>query len=244
VSRPVISRPWRAVALAAPLALALVAGCAGAERVAPSPSPAPSSSAPAPTPTRSATEALAALAGPALSASWTATYRLQPTASGKPATVTVFRIDKRFRIDIEESSATTLFMTARDGYVSCRVEDSARTCLLVGPLDKPVPKVFDPGLQRIVTSNLAALAGGAAGLTVTRTATLPEDGTLPGAECFEVSGEGVDAGEYCLTATGLPRRVTYPTGTLELTAVGSPPNPQVFTPPVTPTPVPTTTPTS
>jgi hypothetical protein len=240
----VISRPWRAVALAAPLALALVTGCAGAEQVAPSPSPAPSTSAPAPTPTRSATEALAALAGQALAASWTATYRLQPSGSGQPATVTMFRVEDRFRIDIEEPSATTLFMTASDGYVSCRVEDSARTCLLVGPLDKPVPKVFDPGLQRIVTSNLAALAGGGTGLTVTRTTALPEDGTLPSAECFDVSGAGVDAGEYCLTATGLPRRVTYPTGTLDLTAVGSPPNPQVFTPPVTPTPVPTTTPTS
>lgn len=242
MSRPVIARPRRALALTAALALALTTGCGGAAQVAPSPSPAPSTSAPAPTPTRSAAQALAALAAPALAAGWTATYRLQPSGSGQPATVTMFRVDNRFRIDIAEPSATTLFMTAGDGYVSCRVEGSARTCLLVGPLDKPVPKVFDPGLQRIVTSNLATLADGAAGLTVTRTATLPEDGELPAAECFEVAGAGVDAGEYCLTATGLPRRVTYPTGTLDLIAVGDIPNPQVFTPPVTPTPVPTTTP--
>jgi hypothetical protein len=233
-----------ALALGAAAVAAISAGCSSPAQPTPGPSPSPSaaSASPTPTPTLSAADALAALARKGASTDWTATYTLQPTdPTQDPSNVTFFRIGERYRIDIAGPKATTLFMTTDAGYVSCRVEGNQRTCLLVGPLDKPVPKVFDPGLQRVVTTDLKALASGGSGLTVERDGVLAEVDSLPAAECFQVSGLGVDAGEYCFTATGVPRKVSYPTGTLSMTTASGAPNPEVLTPPVSATPLPTPT---
>lgn len=197
------------------------------------------SSSPSPSASLPPGQALQQLATRGVAANWTATYSLAPVDPAvAPATVTVFRLGEQLRLDIDQGKTTTLFMTTPDGYVSCRVEGNDRTCLLVGPVGKPVPKVFDPGLQRIFTADLVGLASPAGKLAVEPHGQLAPVEKLPGATCFAVSGGQVDAGEYCLTDTGVPRRVIYPTGRLTMTQLDGAPNPQVFTPPVPPTPVP------
>jgi hypothetical protein len=140
-------------------------------------------------------------------------------------------------VDVKRKDATSILMTTKDGLVSCQVQPSRRTCLLVGASAKPPPKLFDPGLQRLFTTDLSALASGQA-VTVTPAGILPAVGSIGSATCFRVTGTGVDPGEYCLTDAGILRRAQFPSGTLEMTALSGAPAASAFTPPVKPTPLP------
>jgi hypothetical protein len=153
------------------------------------------------------------------------------------AKVTIHRLESSYRVDIARKGGTSILMTTKTGLVSCQVQGKRRTCFLVGDAAKPPPKLFDPGLQRLFTTDLAALAQGE-GLTVTPIGTLSPAGSLEGARCYRVTGTGVDPGEYCLTDAGILRRAQFPSGTLELTALSGPPSASAFTPPVKPTPLP------
>ncbi len=169
---------------------------------------------------------------------FTGTYRLDSIDPKRAdARVTIYRLDSSYRVDVARGGATSILMTTREGLVSCQVQGRRRTCLLVGDLGKPPPRLFDPGLQRLFTTDLAALARGT-GLSVTASGTIPEDGALRAASCFRVAGSGVDPGEYCLTDTGVLRRAHFPSGTLELVELAGPPERSAFTPPVKPTPLP------
>jgi hypothetical protein len=237
----------RTAALAAPptvVALMLVAltGCAsgsGGDRpdaTKASPSAVVSSSTPAPS--APAPQALGDLARRGVATSFTGTYALDSTDPKQPdATVTIARLDTSFRVEIVSKDSRALLVTDRRGLVSCQLAGPKHTCLLVAKPGGDPPKVFDPGVQRLVTSDLEVFAA-ASGLQVTSAAALPGEGQLPGAQCFTVAGKNVDNGEYCLTGEGLLRRAKFPSGTLTLTAVGDEPTPKDFAAPLTPMPLP------
>jgi hypothetical protein len=218
------------------LALPALAACSGADDAAPrrTTSTAPSASA-TPTPPE---ELLSGLAAKGVAALFTGTYALDSVDPKKAdAKVTIYRLDSSYRVDVARKGATSILMTTKDGLVSCQVQGSRRTCLLVGDAAKSPPKLFDPGLQRLFTTDLTALAGGA-GITVTPAGVLPATGSIGSATCYRVTGTGVDPGEYCLTDAGILRRAQFPSGTLQLTAVSGPPAASAFTPPAKPTPLP------
>jgi len=225
-----------AAALAAVLlALPALAACSGGEDDA-APRRTTSSS-----PSASVTppeEVLRGLAEKGVSALFTGTYRLDSIDPKQAdATVTIYRLDTSYRVDVKRKGATSILMTTKDGLVSCQVQASRRTCLLVGDSAKPPPKLFDPGLQRLFTTDLTALAGGQ-GLTVTPAGILSATGSIESATCYRVTGTGVDPGEYCLTEAGILRRAQFPSGMLELTALAGAPAASAFTPPTKPTPLP------
>jgi hypothetical protein len=170
---------------------------------------------------------------------YTGRYALDSTdPKGADATVTIYRGPNAYRVDITRGSATSTLMTTTQGLVSCQLSGSRRTCLLVGAPGAVPPKLFDPGIQRLVTTDLLALAGGTKDLNVTAGESLPATGALPAATCYRVSGNGVDPGTYCLSEEGVVRKAEFPSGTLELTELAAAPGSSAFVPPVSPTPVP------
>jgi hypothetical protein len=184
-------------------------------------------------------EVLAELSAKSVAALFTGTYALDSVDPKQAdAKVTIYRLDSSYRVDVARKGATSILMTTRDGLVSCQVQGSRRTCLLVGDAAKPPPDLFDPGLQRLFTTDLAALATGE-GITVTPAGVLPATGSIGSATCYRVTGTGVaDPGEYCLTDAGILRRAQFPSGALELTALSGAPSASAFTPPAKPTPLP------
>ena len=234
----------RALTVTALLALALpgLAACSGgddgtaADRT-PSTTGSTATSSPTPTPTPPG-QVLSGLAVQGVTAQFTGTYALDSLDPKQPdATVTIYRLASSYRVDVLRGKATSILLTTTEGLVSCQVQGSQRTCLLLGPVGQPPPQLFDPGLQRLFTTDLAALVRGD-GLTVIPAGTLPAAGAIASATCFTVAGTGVDPGEYCLTDTGILRKAQFPSGTLELTKLSGPPDANVFTPPATPTPLP------
>lgn len=226
-----------ALILACLAATALAAGCSDADRSSPGTSAAATATSPSPTPTP-AGRLLAGLATTAAATDFVGEYALDSVDPKKPdATVRVYRLDSAYRVDVQRGRARSVLMTATQGLVSCQLEATRRTCLLVGKAGATPPRLFDPGVQRLFTSDLKALAAGT-GLTVTDAGVLPASGDLPAARCFEVEGPGVDAGEYCLSSTGVLRKAQFPSGTLELTRLSGPPSPKVFVPPARPVPLP------
>ena len=218
------------------LALPALTACSARDDAGPrrTTSSAPSAS-PKPTPPE---EVLSGLAAKGVAALFTGTYKLDSIDPKQAdALVTIYRLDSSYRVDVKRKGATSILMTTKDGLVSCQVQPSRRTCLLVGDAAKSPPKLFDPGLQRLFTTDLVALARGD-GITVTPAGVLVPAGSIGSATCFQVTGTGVDPGEYCLTDAGILRRAQFPSGTLELTALSGEPAASAFIPPATPTPLP------
>jgi hypothetical protein len=234
-SRDSVATLAAGVALVA-LALPALTSCSARDDAAPrrTTSSTPSAS-PSPTPPE---EVLSGLAAKGVAALFTGTYKLDSIDPKQAdAKVTIYRLDASYRVDVERKGATSILMTTKDGLVSCQVAASRRTCLLVGSSAKPPPKLFDPGLQRLFTTDLVALARGD-GITVTPAGVVPAAGSLGSATCYRIAGTGVDPGEYCLTDAGILRRAQFPSGTLELTALSGEPATSAFIPPATPTPLP------
>jgi hypothetical protein len=235
-SRDVLVRAATLTAALAAVVLALpaLAACSGGDDAGPRRTTSPSPSATVTPPE----EVLTGLATKGVTALFTGTYTLDSVDPKQAdAKVTIYRLDSSYRVDVARKGATSILMTTKDGLVSCQVQAGRRTCLLVGDSSKPPPKLFDPGLQRLFTTDLGALASGQ-GITVTPAGVLPAAGSIGTATCFRVAGTGVDPGEYCLTDAGILRRAQFPSGTLELTALAGAPAASAFTPPATPTPLP------
>ena len=185
-----------------------------------------------------ADQQLSALAAKGVAAQFTGKYALDSNDPAEPdATVTIYRLASSYRVDVIRGEATSILMTATDGVVSCQVEVGRRTCLLVAAAGQQPPELFDPRLQRLFTTNLSALAAGA-GATVTAAGSLPATGPMEAASCFQAAGGAAEPGKYCLTAAGILRAAEFPSGVLELTELSGPPAADVFTPPATPTPLP------
>jgi hypothetical protein len=218
------------------LAVPGLAGCSDGNDASPRrTTPTTPSATPTPTPPDQVLSGLAAKGAAAL---FTGRYTLDPVDPKQAgAAVTIYRLDSSYRVDVVRGGATSILMTTAGGLVSCQVQGRARTCLRVGDVGKAPPKLFDPGLQRLFTTDLTALARGD-GLTVTPAGGLPADGPIAPATCFRVAGEGVDPGEYCLTDTGILRRAQFPSGVLELVDLSGAPGRSAFDPPVKPTPLP------
>jgi hypothetical protein len=218
-------------------ALAALAACSGGDDASPrrTTSTSPSASA-TPTPPG---EVLSGLAAKGVAALFTGTYTLDSVDPKQAdAKVTIYRLDSSYRVDVVRKGATSILMTTRAGLVSCQVQGSRRTCLLVGDAAKPPPDLFDPGLQRLFTTDLVALSRGE-GITVTPAGILPATGTIGSATCYQVAGADLaDPGEYCLTDEGILRQAQFPSGRLELTALSAAPAASAFTPPIKPTPLP------
>jgi hypothetical protein len=237
-----VGRVARTAGLAATSLLAVavaLAGCSGGSSdggSASSPSPSPSSPTPTTTP---AAQTLAALAATAAKTSFSGIYALDSVDPKRPDGVArVYKRGPVYRVDVDVNGTSSRLITTRAGAVSCQVTRTKRACLLVAKPGKALPRLFDPGLQRVFTTTLASLAAGAGRLTVTANGLLPASGALPAAQCFTVSGTGVDPGEYCLTDTGLVRRAQFPSGTITMKLATATPPPAVFVPPVRATPLP------
>lgn len=223
------------VAAATLLVAALtLAGCTGSSSGGPA-APTTTSASPSPTP---AAQQLAALAAKAGATDFAGVYALDSTDPKRSdATVRIFTKGSAYRVDVIVAGRTSLLMTTSAGAVSCQVTKAKSSCLLVAKPGKPLPKLFDPGLERIFTTTVKALAAGSGSLTVASNGTLPATDKLAVAQCFTVSGTGVDPGEYCLTDDGIVRRAQFPSGTITLQSYESTTSPRNFVPPVKPTPV-------
>lgn len=219
------------------VALALtVAGCTASSSGG-SAAPTTTSASPSPTPTPAAQQ-LAALAAKAAATDFAGVYALDSTDPKRSdGTVRIFTKGTSYRVDVIVAGRTSLLMTTSAGAVSCQVTRPKTSCLLVAKPGKALPKLFDPGLERIFTTTLKALAADSGSLTVTSSGTLPATDRLPVAQCFTVSGTGVDPGEYCLTDDGVVRRAQFPSGTITLQSYGNAVSARNFVPPVKPTPV-------
>jgi hypothetical protein len=155
-------------------------------------------------------------------------------------------LGERWRVDVEQGSTASRLLVGPDGSIACQVPgagksagapDGSTTCLLVASPERELPELFDPGIQRIFAATLPRLAG-AGDVTVTATTSVPAAGSLAAAACYQVSGDDIDRGEYCLSDDGVLRRAAFATGTLDLTSYGDAPAAPAFAPPVTPTPLP------
>ncbi|MGN6244983.1 MAG: hypothetical protein ACTHQ3_15120 [Motilibacteraceae bacterium] len=230
-------------AVAATAACAVVAGCAGSSEPASAPpatSPAQSTVTSAATPAEAVDDA-STRAARAIGSTSTARYSLT-TTDGTTAQVVVARDGRKLRLDLVHGERTdSLLLTADGTAVSCHAaaQPSRRlsTCLRLAGPGQPLPPLLDPGLERVVTASLTYLAAGVA--TARPASSLPAASALPAAQCYDVTGIGQDAGTYCLSVDGLLRRAVFPSGTLDLVSVGTPPAAATFAPPVRPTPLPT-----
>ena len=200
----------------------------------------PTSTTSAPSPSAESGEDVARRAAAATGrVPWAARYRLVSNDTAQPAgTVSVAVRGADVRLDLTRDGGTAVLLRTAAGTVSCQLSGARRTCLSVAAAGEPLPAVFDPGLQRVFTSDLAALAAGR-GHGATAGAVLAATGTLPAARCWQVpAATGLDAGTYCLSTAGVLRQATFASGVLSLTTVLPAPTPTRFTPPVRPQPLP------
>lgn len=223
--------------VAAALAAAALAGCAHTSSGPPLPTI--STASPTPSATPSAGTALAALARAGAAASYTATYRLLPSSSGAPAELRVAHTPTALRLDVITAGADAVLIENVHGDYSCRLGAGAPVCLEVAGPRGALPATFDPGLEGVFGSYLAALGGGQPS-GVTAAGTTPASARVPAGRCFAVPAGGTPAaGTYCLSAAGIPVQVTFAAGgSLHATAVGPAPSNATLHPPVSPTPLP------
>ncbi len=251
-------RIWLAVAVAA---LAALTSCTSSKDAAPGPSEAVSATtsvtaSPTPLPTgdpRAAAE-LAALAGRAAKASYDATYDFTASTVRSRGTLRIVAAPPRFRVDIALGPASVQFYQLPIGAVTCRVPaaGAASICDLVAKPGAAVPDAFDPGVQRLFTTGLDALARDPAGFAITSIEGAPPSGTP--SRCFRVirladlqpvtpgtvtpPGKGFDTGDYCFEpATAVLTAAHVTSGSLTLQSVGAPPGDAAFTPPAKPRPL-------
>lgn len=231
---------------------ATAAGCGGSGSGTPpgaatSPPPSATSSAGAsttPTATPAPAAQLAALAARAGRATYTARYRLLDAAAGGAA-VAVYRGARALRVDIARGGAVAVLLITPSGSYACRTAVARPTCFSVAGAGRPLPAVFDAGLQRVFSGYLAALAGDAGAYTVARAGTTPAGAGVPAGRCFSVRG-GATApapraapGTYCLADDGTVTAARFPSGSLRLLRVDAgPPRPAALRPPARPTPLP------
>ena len=236
-----MGRVARTAALSAALVLAVVTlgACSGSSSGG---TTAGTSSTPSLTPSGTPTpdaEALATLAAKAAATDFAGTYVLDTVDPKRPDGITrVYKKGALYRIDVDLNGTSSRLITTTAGAVSCQITPKKWSCLLVARPGSSLPRLFDPGLERIFTTTLKAVSSSSSAVTVTRNGILPASGDLPAAECFQVSGSGVDTGEYCLTADGLVRRAQFPTGTITLKTYTFAVPPTSFVPPTRATPLP------
>lgn len=220
------------------LALPVAAACSSGSR-APAPSPSPTS------PTPSPATSLATLAAKGADASYTASYKLAATdPKTKPTEVRIFRLPHMLRVDVVAGGVTASLIQNPKGTYSCRASGKDRTCFAVAGPGKPVPPLFDAGLQRVFSTYLVQLAAHAGGYDVSYAGTTPARNGVPEGTCFAVKATTssptplVSDGTYCLADTGMLTELRYPSGTLTLVDLSGPPSSTAIRPYSSPTPIP------
>ncbi len=218
-----------------------------------SPDPVTGSASTTPTPTSSATaedaptpsprDQAAALAGQLRGRPLDLTYRIRPrNPEQQGGVVRIQRARGRYRIDVTRGASTSSLRTAPRGAVSCQSGPKGRTCLLVAKPGRRPPALFDPGLQRIVTQTLPALADPPRSLVVRRDGVWRAPHGYGTATCFRVRGRGIDEGRYCLLDSGryvgTPVLITYRSGRLVILSIDNRVAAGFALPPVAPTPLP------
>lgn len=207
---------------------------------------------PAPSPTaRPAVASLAELAKRAVGKAMTVTYATVAT-DGRTATVTIAVRPPSFRVDVRDPDAVAVLISTPQAAVSCREPtDGDPTCFTVAGPGGSLPRLFDPAVQRVLLDDLDVLAEAPTWLDVTGPESHPATADAPATRCFSVSADTAaadpraarfDAGSWCLADDGLPVSMRFASGTLTLTATGPGPTDAALTPPVTPQPLPTTSP--
>ena len=222
--------------MVAALAASLLAGCSAAHRTVAPPSPSPS-------PSPSAAQVLQQLAATATTARYVATYSV--VSSRAPRThVTVFRIPGAIRVDLTSSGQTAVLIVAPRGAFSCTVSAGQRTCLAVAGPHRPLPALFDAGLQKVFTSYVLAFAEHPAQYQVRANGGTAARGTLPAGTCFYVRplhskpAPVATTGRYCLSTGGVVTLVAFESGRLVLASLSGPPRGSVFNPLASPVPLP------
>lgn len=210
---------------------------------------------PSPTapPLTAAQERLAELAQAAATSTYDATYAFSAPATKRSGTIRIFSRPPDLRVDVAQQGTRALYFSTSDGTISCTVKPRKQDCFLVAEPGEPVPSTFDPGVQKLFTDAVAALAADPAGYDVAELADRTKSGALPAAECFQVDrvvvpSPGTDAtgfedGQYCFAERGMLTSVRVQTGTLSLRAIGPVPDNGDFRPPVPPKRLPSLTPT-
>lgn len=196
---------------------------------------------------------LTALAAKAAAAAYAATYDF--STAGTKGQLRIYAAPPRYRVDIVIGPQTAQFYRITAGTVSCGLQvGKPATCALVASPGAKVPDVFDPGVQRLFTEGLDALAKDPAGYAI---AALPDASAapgVPGGKCFHIErladlktvspgavtapGKGFETGDYCFDpATGVLTAVQVATGTITLTKAPAKPADADFAPPATPQPL-------
>jgi hypothetical protein len=224
------------------LPLVLLAGACTSSHPQPTPSSTESpSTSPSASPTGDAAAALAALAALSAKSSYSAVYLVRGSSSG---TASIVRTPHGYRFELATGSPNhrrdAILLQTIAGTISCTVRPAPLTCLRVAGPGKPVPAVFDAGLQHVFSDYLVTLSTPSDVYAVATAPAGPGDG-----QCFTVSvtatpppTNAVAAGTYCFGPSGLPTRVVYPSGRLVLSARGPAPRGSDFVPPATPRPLP------
>jgi hypothetical protein len=105
-------------------------------------------------------------------------------------------------------------------------------CLILSNPGEEVPEGLDPGVQRLFGSALEALADSTVNVDVAEVGAGPSVSGVPASRCFAVSNPAVDgltAGTYCLTDTGVLTRAVFPRSEVTITRLGSGPASSDFT---------------
>lgn len=233
----------RPVLLAALAALTLTT-CSGSGGGATGTATPTATAPPTASPAAGAADELATRAAAGLAATYTATYRL--AAPGKPVVdVRIYRDPARYRVDLVTGPSTAILIGTDTASYSCQVAGAKRTCFQVATGGQPLPTLFDPGVQHLVTDYLAALSRDRGGYQVARAGTTAAGAAgVPAGQCFTVAPLAaaqppvVPAGRYCLSENGVPTQAGFPSGALTLQAVAGPPAATLFAPPASPTPLP------
>lgn len=207
-----------------------------------------------PKPSASATAAdeLAQLAAKTNRIDYTATYALTPK-SGAPATVVFAHRTGKFRLDVTTSGSTDSLLSGPtgDSVIACRVAATTKVCYSAQSGDPRISTILDAGVNSLLTTGAAQLAATASSYHVERAGTTPRETGVPAGTCFQVAGPSssaspspsaagtVASGTYCFATDGVLTKAEFTSGTLVLTKLDhAEPADSVFTPPATPTPLP------
>ncbi|MEV4635778.1 hypothetical protein AB0J80_00340 [Actinoplanes sp. NPDC049548] len=219
-------------ALAAALLTAGVAACADA-----APAAQPTGSAPAAPPeAQDARIDLAARAALAQDHRFAALYTLDVPGQAQRSIMATVAADGSWRVDIPGGAlgGTTDVSIAQTeaGVFQCAIPSAtnpvAPFCVRVADRGKPVPKKFDPKVQRVFRQWLPVFTDRQAALSVTAAQPLPgSTGSCYSVDTISASlSAPVDVGIYCYADDGLltAARVTFGTITISGTAAAPPPS--------------------
>jgi hypothetical protein len=233
---------------------AAVAGCSGKDEPrATTPTTMASSPSPTPLPTGdpAATAELVTIASKAAKAKYDATYEFLASNVRAKGTLRIYASPPRYRVDITIGQGTLQFFELPSGAISCQTPTggSAR-CSVVAKAGEQAPDSSDPGVQRLFTEGLDALARDPEGFAITRIARSESSGVAKD-DCFRVirladlapvtagtvtaPGKGFDTGDYCFDkASSVLTAAQLASGSLTLQTQGPPPGDEAFEPPATP----------